>query len=63
MADWVRCRSASEKEKVIWVNLDQVACMTEINLGTEITCAGGQTPIVVSDRPASILGHNIVRDA
>jgi hypothetical protein len=63
MADWVRCSSISDTGEVIWINLDQVARMAELGLGTEITIGGGQDPFVVREGPASILGQNIVRDA
>ena len=63
MSDWVRCRSAIEADRVIWVNLDQVVCLAETNLGTEVTYAGTDCAFTVNERPADILGNNKVRDA
>ena len=63
MADWVKCRSALEAGRQIWVNLDQVVSLMPVSLGTEITYAGENCAIIVNETPGDILGNNKVRDA
>ena len=64
MGDWVKCKSATDADAVVYINLDQAIAIAATSAGTEITYAGQQDcVVVVASTPDDILNGEDVRVA
>jgi hypothetical protein len=64
MADWVKCKSATDATGVVYVNLDQAISVVVTSVGTEVTYAGQQDCVLlVASTPDAMLTGVTVRDA
>ena len=64
MGTWVKCKSATDANAVVYVNLDQAISIATASAGTEVTYAGQQDCVlVVGSTPEEILTGVDVADA
>lgn len=64
MANWVKCTSPDDSAVKIWVNLEQIAYLSQDASGTSLRYSGAPTSVItVAESPEEILKGEKFRDA